>query len=478
MSPEPASRRVLPWTATALAISLPAVAILCATLWRAPYPISDSIGHFEDVQRRPATSFLVPSTSYYRPLFYVALSGVWNNAPSIADALTAIRLFHIVPIMLLVLLLIRHVRPQNAIDAAAATFAVAVLAGSPGFRDNLELPLSYTIIGMPAALGVWMLLESPGTRWPGPLWRGLAIVMLTLLAIGFKEQGLVLVPLIIAAWWLRAPGAGRGTAIAVTAVAVVYVFFRLDYHDPRLPLFEQDVGFGFSRMSASDAEERFGEFPLLIYAYSGASTIANVLFSEPTEGVYRIVQAVSDGPLQPWHIVHLSSSLALTALIGWWGVASLRRHQAGGWSSDERLFLSLLVVLAATGALSFNYSRDRLGGMAVPFYALAAFHAVRAAALHHAWAASRTAAAAAAIALLLLGTAWQLRVLHTIENTRQRAINTEREWSTRFHRRLTEFTDRPVYTGILEEMLPQGTNPAAVRHTRYPRWMTRMLGEY
>jgi hypothetical protein len=327
-----------------------------------------------------------------------------------------------------------------------------------------------------------MLLERDGgsrstvTRGLRSFWGGFAIVALTILALGFKEQGLVLVPLVIAAWWLRAPGAGRGTAITVAAVAAAYVLFRLEYHDPRLPMFEQDVGFGFTRMSASDAEERFREVPLLIYAYSGASTIANVLLSEPTEGVFRIVQGLSEGPLQPWHGVHLSSSLALTTLIGWWGIASLRRHRQGQWSADERLFLSLLVVLAATGALSFNYSRDRLGGMAVPFYALAAFYSVRAAALR-AGEASRTATAATAIALLLLGTAWQLRVLHTVEATRQRVVNTEREWATRFHRRLTEFNDRPVYTGILEEMLPQGTSPAAVQHTRYPRWLRRTLGD-
>ena len=115
--------------------------------------------------------------------------------------------------------------------------------------------------------------------------------------------------------------------------------------------------------------------------------------------------------------------------------------------------------------------------MAVPFYALTAFYAIRAAAVR-ASAASMKGAAIAAIALLLLGSTWQLRVLHTIENTRQRAVNTEREWSTHFHRRLTEFSDRTVYTRILEEMLPQGTNPAAVRRTSYPRWMVRMLGEY
>jgi hypothetical protein len=460
------------WTAVALGVSLPFVIVLCTTLWLAPYPITDSIGHFEDVQRRPAASFLVPSSSYYRPLFYLTLSGIWNNAPTIDSALTAIRFFHIVPIALLVVLLIGLARPRTPIDAAAAMLAVAVLVGSPGFRDNLELPLSYTIVGMPVALAVWMLAERERR-----MWHGAAIIALALVAIGFKEQGLAIVPLVIAAWWLGAPGVTRGTAATLAIIAMAYVVFRLNYHDARLPMFEQDVGFLYSRMSPEDAEARFGTFPLWIYAYSGASTIGTVLFAEPTEGIFRVTRALTAGPLEPWHVVHLASSVALTAVIVWWGVAALRRGQDRVWSPDARLFLVMLVVVAATGALSFNYSRDRLGGMAVPLYALAAFHAVRAAAVRAA-AAPRLAAAAIALVLVLLGAGWQLRALYTTETAQYRAVNTEREWTTRFERRREEFRERTVYAHILDQMLEQGTNPGAIRRLRYPRWLERMLGEH
>ena len=132
---------------------------------------------------------------------------------------------------------------------------MAVLVGSPGFLGNLELPLSYTIVGMPAALIVWTLVERERRAWHAP-----AIVALTLIAVGFKEQGLVIAPVVIAAWWMCAPGAGRGTAAAVAAVAASYVVFRLAYHDRSMPLFEQDVGFGFSALSPGDAEARFGCF--------------------------------------------------------------------------------------------------------------------------------------------------------------------------------------------------------------------------
>ena len=401
----------------------------------------------------------------------MTLSAIWNSASSVAGALTAIRFLHIVPIGVLVALLLVHVRPRSPLDAAAAMLAVAVVLGSPGFRDNLELPLSYTILGMPALLGLWMLLERRGH-----VGQQAAVIALMVFAIGFKEQGLVTVPLIIAAWWLGSPGANRGTAAAAALLAVIYVGFRLYFHDERLPMFEQDVGFGFSRLSSSDAEERFGAFPLGIFVYSGVSTIANVLFAEPTEGVFRIVLAIRERAMQPWHFVHLASSVALTTIIAWWGVDCWRRTRSWRAAPELRLFLLLLVVLIATGALSFNYSRDRLGGMAVPLYALAAFHAVRAAALRAA--AVPRHAIGMAILLLTLGATWQLRALHTLENTRQRAVNTEREWSTLFGTRRAEFTDREAYTAILDGMLPQGTNPGAIRRTRYPRWIVRMLGEY
>ena len=139
------------WTVAVAAASLPLLAVLVGILWRMPYPIRDSVGIFEDVAERPASNFLTVSTSYYRPLFYVTLSALWHGAGSIDSALRATRLLHIVPVIVLVLAFIWHLRPRGALDAAVATVAVSVLVGSPGLLGNLEIPLSYTIVGMPAA---------------------------------------------------------------------------------------------------------------------------------------------------------------------------------------------------------------------------------------------------------------------------------------------------------------------------------------
>ena len=461
--------RPFAWTAAILAISAPVLVILCLTLWRTPFPIREAVALFEDVARQQQPSrFLIPETSYYRPLFYLTLSALWNNAGHLDATLAAIKLLHIVPLVLLVVLFICHLRPRTPLDAAAAALAVAVLIGSRGFRDNLEIPLSYTIVGMPLALLVWMLLNQAPRIWHTPV-----IIALTLVAIGFKEQGLVIVPVILAAWWTRAPGATRGIAAAAVAIAVAYVAMRLTRSS--WPLFEQSVGLGFIEIEPRDAAVRFGAFPFWVYAYSGASTIANVLFSEPSRGVFSIVHHLIQGRPEVWEMIHLFSSLGLTAVIAWWGIRSLKTTTWDRWSPESRVFIAMLVALLASGVLSFNYSRDRLGGMALVFYALAAFHAVRAAAART-LEAPRRRFVVASLGLALLAAAWHTRVASTIEITRIFAFRNQMEWLVMLPERRREFAERPVYLQIMQTMIDQGTERSAPYPTRYPRWIDRTLG--
>jgi hypothetical protein len=463
--PEPHARV---WTFAVGALALPPLLILCWTLWSAPYPLSEAVSLFEDVAQRPVSSFLVPTTSYYRPLFYVALSTLWHGAGSIDRGLALIKLLlHILPLTVLVVAFIANLRPRSALDAAAATVATAVLIGSPGLLDNLELPLSYTLVGMPIAVIVWMLLERERRSWHGPL-----ILALTIVAVGFKEQGLVIVPVIVLAWWMGAPGIGRGTVVSIAVLAIAYVIFRLAYRGA-WPLFEQDVGFGFERLSSTDAAQRFGAFPLWIYAYSSLSTIANVLFAEPTDGIFRIVRAWVEDHSQPWHFVYLFSSVATTTLIAWWGATVLRRSRR---SPESRVVMAVVISLLACGVLSFNYSRPRLGGMAVPFYALAAYHAIRAVG-YRAAISRRLIAVLTTAALIVLAAAWQARAIYTIEFTRQRAVNAHREWLTDLSRRRANFAGRSGYLQIMDAMTEQGTAHRPVARVRYPKWMLNLLGE-
>jgi hypothetical protein len=177
--------------------------------------------------------------------------------------------------------------------------------------------------------------------------------------------------------------------------------------------------------------------------------------------------------LQPWHVVYLVSSVATTTLMAWWGTDVLRRSRR---TPESRLVMALGISLLACGVLSFNYSRPRLGGMAVPFYALAAFHAVRSVE-SRAVVAHRVTAVLMTAALIVLAAAWQARAVYTIEFTRQRAVNAHREWLTDLSRRRANFAGRGVYLQTMEAMREQGTARRPVPRVRYPKWMLNLLGE-
>jgi hypothetical protein len=214
-----------------------------------------------------------------------------------------------------------------------------------------------------------------------------------------------------------------------------------------------------------------------MYAYNGASTIANILFAEPTRGVFRIVHAAVDDSLELWHVLHLFSSVVLTAVIAWWGVHSLKIAIRSQWSLESRLFVVMVVVLLASGVLSFNYSRDRLGGMAAVFYALAAFFAVRAAAARI-LRGPGFQFAAVALLLTLVAAAWQTRAIATVEWARAHSNGqNQREWFVLLPERRVTFARRTTYIRIMESMVAQGTDPAAPRPTRFPGWVNGILGQ-
>ncbi len=464
------TQQPLGWTVAVGMASMPVVIILCLTLWQTPFPLTEAVAFFEDAVEQPATRILSPDKAYYRPLSYLAMSGIWYAQDSLVTTLATVKLMTIAPLLVLLALFVYHLRPQNAVEAGAAIVAVAVLIGSPGFRDNLEIGIYDTLIGMALMLAVWIVLNRPRRAWHAPV-----IVLCTIVAIGFKEQGLVLVPLVIGAWWARAPGASRGLAATVAAIAVAYIGFRLSGSIVWKP-FEQNIGYGFTELDMQDAAARFGAFPYWMYAYNSGSTMANVLFGEPTRGVFQIVQAIIEARALAWHVIQLVSSLALTAVIGWWGIRCVGGIARGDRSLDSRVFISLVLVLLGSGALSFNYSRDRLGGFAVVFYAMAAFFALRAAArrLPHL---RPTRFIAAAAVLMIMAAAWQVRVITTLEYTRLHAWGNQREWFVRLPARRIEYARRTTYVRIMEAMVEQGRNPSAPRPTHYPRWIANAIGQ-
>ncbi len=453
--------------ATAL-LTLPLVAAIGIALWYTPFPISETVGILEDVQIF-AHSFFDPTVrSWYRPLYFSTWRLLWDGSGSLPTALALFRGLEVASVVALIVLFLRCLRPRTWLDAGAACVAVAVLTGTPAFRDNLELPLLMTLVAMPLALVLWRITEVP-SRW----WHAPAIITIVVVAIGFKEQGLVLVPLVVMAWLAGAPGVTKWTALATTAITLGYLGMRFTVRGTWQP-FEQAVGLGFHVLSAGEANARFGAAPLPIYVYNAASTLGNLLLSEPTSGEFRFIRDVLRGEAAPWQFIQVFSSVALTALLAWWSWQALR-HRRRTWPVEARLAVALGTTLAASAPLGFNYARDRLGGMALVFLAFAAYHAVRRAAAIAALS-SRVQGIMLASLLCVLAGAWQIRAVGTVEFMRYASERAQREWITApYVERLAPKS--ATYANLVERLRAQGTDPSvAVRHA-YPRWFTDLLGE-
>src|SRR5262249_29283951 len=138
----------------------------------------EAVAIFEDVAQKSPQQFLIADTTYYRPLYHLSVMAIWMHGGSLGARLALIKVLHFAPMLALPLLLVWHLRPRDRRTAVAAFVAAAVLIGSPGYRDNLEIPLAYTAVGMLLALVVWTQLESRAASW-----RTWLVVVLTVVAI-------------------------------------------------------------------------------------------------------------------------------------------------------------------------------------------------------------------------------------------------------------------------------------------------------
>lgn len=454
-----------------LAACAPLLAALGTSIWLTPYPVNETVAVLEDVQRTTGSFFDPTLRSWYRPLYFATWYWFWNGSGSLDVALALFKGLQVAAPLALAVLLIWQLRPRSLLEAAVAWCAVAVLIGSPGFRDNLEVPLLMTLVAMPPTLAVWMLLTRPARGW-----SGLAILLLTIVALGYKEQGLVIAPVVVVAWWTRAPGASSWVTAAHVAVTLAYLAFRLAFSG-NWPVFEQSMGLWFRIIEPSEALARFGAFPYWMYAYNVLGTILNVLVGEPSAGLFAIARDVAHSRLQPWEVVYLVGAISLTGTIVWW----IRRVCPGlgrdGWTPEGRVAIAFVASLLASGVLSYHYSRDRLGGMAAIFYALAAYEALRhvaARAAEGSGAAGRRFALTGAF-LAVLALTWHVRAVGTLEWTRRMSETNTRGWLTQLAPRREEFAGRHTYLAIMNHMSRQGTSPDAVRPTNYPDVVQRTL---
>jgi hypothetical protein len=252
------------------------------------------------------------------------------------------------------------------------------------------------------------------------------VSLLIAFALSVIESGVLvwIVAMSCAAAGMR--GMTRTTVIAATVVLGAYLLGRhaLEIASPGIG--GHGSGFGGTFYSPEELVRRFGAHPLGFMAYNVVGGLASTLFSEPRQGVYRLIAASHAGNMHPVVLIDIGSSLVMTAVIAWYGFRHVSRRRAA-WSDRDRMFVVSCAVIIANAALTAAYIKDEILSVGGVFYAVAAFVAVRGLleTLPR-----RRVAAAAALTLLLTADAglWAFRAAGAHYVLRYTAFKTRNDW--------------------------------------------------
>ena len=319
--------------------------------------------------------------------------------------------------VLLLAALVLIFRPVGWRQGVAASLALSIAVGLHTSRILfLFVPLNAYTASMLLVLAVVLFALMPGFRsyeW--------TLLPLTLVAMLWLELGVLIVPLVCAAWWVKAPGTTwRGVAATLAGFAI-YLAMRLGPGPGVGAADPPDTGFGFSNISAAERVALFAETPWLLWLYNVGSSLLTVLASEPRAGRFQfiaLVRGVGQVPLWMW--LHVVSSVITTSIVFWY-LAGVR-----GRPHRDRVIAALGGVLLIGGSLlGFLYTRDRIGLPAGIGYAMLAYLAVRALLERerHGW-----HSLVVVPVIVILGFIWTIRTAEMFVALRETAWDFHQEW--------------------------------------------------
>jgi hypothetical protein len=360
--------------------------------------------------------------SFLRPLLFAQLKLVYDASGG--DYFAWFRGVHVAQVAVLVGLYVHLVRPRTWRDAAAMPIGLAALIGLHTFNGTVReaFPIN-TFLTIVLCVFAAAALVLGRYRW----WNDVLALLLLAGAALTVESGLLVAVVIVGGAIVGGRGVSRiGVALTVALVAA-YVVLRtyvLDIGSPGLT--ERASGFGFRVLETSDLAQRFGDNPWPFYIYNVVTSVVSVLFSEPRNGVFRLVDSLIN-EVRPALIVSAVASLAATGAIAWsvW----YRRRAWRAWRLDhgDRLVALFVAVLFANAVISYPYTKDVIMSPAGAFYSLAAFVAFqRILQLEYR---RRAAAVLVATVCLVAGAAWAVRAAGTHLDLRLAAIQVRNEWA-------------------------------------------------
>jgi hypothetical protein len=390
---------------------------------RVPWPYIDLYNNLQRAHDLPWGGLLqeaFASGVEYRPLLTIATKTAFAAAGLHLWFYKAIVLLEFAVVLFLMVALFQ---PAGRRRSIAAVLALACLVGLPTSRALfMLLPLNaYSTAMILVLLAAWLAIEPWGRQsqwWLAPL---------TLVAMLWLELGVLIVPLVLVAWWLSAPGVTRRGAFAALGGFALYVVLRRAFGASLAGLTSPESGFGFDDISPQQIQATFAHAPWLFWLYNVAASTATVALSEPRAGKFKFVSALLAGRAGHWQWLQVMSSLA-TSLV----VVAVLIARTGLPSRDRVLAAFGLVLIIGGSALGFLYTRDRISFPVGIGYALLVYVAV--AALLERSSGSLVRGVGSAAVVGVLGACWLWRTGETGVWLRDRAWENYLEWTVRYHR--------------------------------------------
>jgi hypothetical protein len=348
-------------------------------VYQVPIQVSDSLEVIERVIPMPsATAAFVDglhnSPTMLRPLKEVRARLLVQAGEALGGRYHLVfRGYHALAGAILIALFVWVCRARSWIDVAALAAALAVLTGMHTFVGLFResFPVNHYLIVAVSALATFALAQSRG-GWLADL---AAIVLLVSAALSF-ESGLLVWPVAVAAYASGLRGiSGRGIVL-MTVVVVLYAGLRVGYLGKQgAGVGERGTGFGAGALTEEEQIARFGNRPLVLYAYNVTMTATSVLLSQPQVGRFTVISAWNSGSVPPVFVVQVASSLLTTVLVAWYAFS---RGPTGSRRWREPVPLTFFAVLVVSALMSYAYAKDEIISTAGAFYAVAAYVALRA----------------------------------------------------------------------------------------------------
>jgi hypothetical protein len=352
----------------------------------------------------------------YRPLLTIFTKIAYEMA---GLRLWIYQLFVLLQLLAVLVALIVLLRPAGQRRVIAACIAVTCALGLHSSRSLfLFVPINqYTPALLLLLLAAILALEN---RPRAVDWL---YFPMTVGALFFLESGVLMLPLMVVLYLVKAPGASTRALVCTVAGVVLYAGIRLSLTSEPLPTVGYaESGLGFADVDRGRLREIFEHAPWLFWSYNVVGTFLSVVVAEPNAGKYRFIESLLHGNTPPWMWFRIVLTVA-TTVIAVTGILARRTTR------DRWLVTVGLVLLVCGSGLGYLYTRERIALSAGFGYVILVYVGISLL-LERPATPARRAAALAVVAVIACG--WLVRNVEMYLHLRDTAWEYHLEWTDRY----------------------------------------------